>query len=122
MSRRSGGVVTFSGDLLHPFDDRHLIHNRPLEPGAVGFLVLESAGIGHVLAAEPIAPAERGLIGQIVLLAQGPDRQVADLGLACGADDLLAGESLLSWSSPCLLRVEKLQANWRHDPSQTSWS
>lgn len=95
MSRRSDGVIIFSDDLLHPVDDQHLLGRQPLEPGVLGLEVLEPPGVGHVQATELVAPAEKGLLGQVVLLAQGLDRHSADLGLAQDADDLLVGESLL---------------------------
>src|SRR5690606_13430756 len=89
------GPSFFSDDLLHPVDDQHLLGDQPLEPGVLGLEVLEPAGIGHVQAAELVAPAEKGLLGQVALLAQGLDRHGADLGFPQDADDLLVGESFL---------------------------
>ena len=89
------GSSFFSAELLQPVNHQQLLRDHALQLGVLGFQVLQPTVIGHVHAAEAIAPSEEGLLGDVVAFADLPDRLVLPLCLSQDADDLLVRESLL---------------------------
>jgi hypothetical protein len=109
----------FSGKLLHPIDDEHLLGDKVLEFGVLGFQFFQSAGIRHVHAAELVPPSKEGLLADVVALAQRFDGYHSCFCFTQDGNDLFFRKSFFM-SSPCCLRVENSPINWLHVSSQVS--
>ena len=82
-------------ELLERIDRQELLGHDLLALGVLGFEELQPPRLGHIHAAVLVAPAVKGLFGDVVAPADSPNLGVGSLSFPQDPDDLFFGKSLL---------------------------